>query len=279
MAKTESEALFETYLALIGVGFDHEPDFGGKRPDYWLKDTGGAYQAVVEVKELEWPSAIPRATPETGPQAYGVDSYTPLREKINVAAKQFRAAKHLPCLLVLYNKGCFYHLDDRLVYGAMLGDITIQVPIAVNRRRRQARDDEARVVFGKGGKMIDPVNKRPWNTTISAIAILETINIEQHRSGYLAELNTRCDAVPAGETLVDIWHALSPVFDELDDKYRKRGVDLQRKEPRLRIYRNPYARIAWPQSLTSDSDEIWGPDSDGKHIVRVFDGLASTTDG
>src|SRR5438270_10926013 len=121
-AKTTSEALFEQYLNVLGVDYDYEPSFGSKKPDYGLKDDAGRMVALAEVKELDWPPSVPRLSDDWC-HVRGVDSYTPIREKINTAARQFSAAKHLPCMLVLYDNDHYYSLNYHSVYGAMFGNI------------------------------------------------------------------------------------------------------------------------------------------------------------
>jgi len=55
--------------------------------------------------------------------------------------------------------------------------------------------------------MIDPKHFKPQNTTISAIAVLEEVYIERHRSGFETEWGARCNAIGrqnTSERAVDI---------------------------------------------------------------------------
>lgn len=105
------------------------------------------------------------------------------------------------------------------------------------------------------------------NTTISAVAILETVHVDQHRSGYLRDVKEL--HFDDGASMQLIYQAVA----RLEQDYRTRGVDFERIAHRLRIFKNPFARIEWPESLRSDADEIWGMDAE-KRLVKLFDGLA-----
>src|SRR5579863_3316221 len=118
ITKTASELLFEGYLKAHGhADWAHEPAVEGKvkNPDYHLKAGGSTY--LFEIKEFE------RQPPVFEPQVY--DPYSPVREKINQAARQFKEYKEFPCSIVVANPHlAFVQLDDPLVViGSMCGNL------------------------------------------------------------------------------------------------------------------------------------------------------------
>lgn len=262
-AKTRSEDLFETYLAGLSVEFDYESDYGGKHPDYALKSACGDHVGIIEVEEFAPLNPLP--------DDFRPDSYGRIREKINSARNHFSSAKHLPCLLVLYDNGSPVRLDEDTIYAAMLGDLTIQVPVTAWPGQDAIPNWGSRVIFGRGGKMRR--GNHSQNTTISGVAILETVYVEQRRSGYEAEKADLCGEIKEGASFLEICRALGPLLSRLERKYRRRSMDFDRSAPRLRIFQNPYARIEWPRSLASDADEIWGQGADGT-LIKLVDGLA-----
>src|SRR5262249_34847132 len=140
--------------------WQREPNMGGKRPDYRLKHQES--NLFFEVKEFEAPKIA------EDPDWY--DLYKPIREKINAAARQFKACKDFQCSVVLTNlSGAVVRLGNpRVVMAAMLGDLATQVRVGVP----LGSSHLVRTVFTRGGKMIDDKRCKPQNTTISSVIVL-----------------------------------------------------------------------------------------------------------
>ena len=168
--RNKSELLFEKYLIEHGyTGYHYELRIEGKRkrPDYRLKVNEMTF--LFEVKEFDGP------LPSVGYGAF--NSYKPIREKINQAARQFKEYRdgRYTCSLVLANpNGAFIDFGPHSIFGAMLGDEGFAVKVGA-----PISDDNPQTIFVNGGKMIDARRCEPQNTTISSIIVLETYPLRQ----------------------------------------------------------------------------------------------------
>jgi hypothetical protein len=131
--------------------------------------------------------------------------------------------------------------------------------------------------YGAKGMMVQPHTRNAQNTRFSGVAILEEVLIDKHKSGCSAEIDTLMASVRSwlreGSGVAEIVRLLAPGYSAITEKYERSGVDLSRAAPRLRIYRNPGARIPWPDYLKSDADEVWGEDESTNTFTKQFDGL------
>jgi len=254
--KNESERIFEQYLDSNGFKdkWTYEPSIPGKRkkPDYLLNWKGCKY--FFEVKELR------KKPNEQTVEAKCFDPYSSLRMKINEARKQFKDYKEYSCSLVVF---CVYdetfRSDPRIIFGAMLGNLGTLAEFDTKRGR--IIEGSKRNAFLGDGKMINYKGKQSQNTTISAIVVLEQFldNIEVEK----AMIN---ETKKHGNTFDGI------EWIQLRQKLHK--IYQVRREPRLIVVENPYARVVFPWDLFRGSfDERWKwrEDLNGK-VERVFAG-------
>ncbi len=180
MGKTMSETQFETYLAERGfIDFEYESEIEGtsKHPDYRV--SVGASETFFEVKEFEAPPADAYSC-----GTISCNPYPPIRSKVNDAQKQLRGLKGKMCAIVLanpYNRP-FVRLDPEIIFGVMLGDLGITIP--VNLETVECDDSDGKWGFQSGGKMIhykDGKAIEPQNTTIGAICVLGEFTEEYRR--------------------------------------------------------------------------------------------------
>jgi hypothetical protein len=149
------------------------------------------------------------------------------------------------------------------VYGAMLGNVGIQMPF--DPQKGQLVAEEAKQEFyGGGGKMYRYVDQNPigpQNRTISAIVVLDRLHLGQRR--FLADVRRkemRMGRTPSIEES-------SAMLEEARGTERDWGL----LQLRTRVYENPYARIALTRELFNGAfDERYG-EVDGS-IKRVFCG-------
>lgn len=243
-AKTASEKLFETYLRDRGINdFEHEPDIIGtsKRPDYCVLINEA--RAFFEVKEFE-PGEVVQGV-------FSFDPYPPIREKINDAQKQLKALKGNMCSIVLANPhGAFVHLNDMIVFGAMLGNMGITMPFDPKTNSFDA--SRTRKTFLSGGKMIRHqagIPIAPQNTTISAICVLTSLAEGSRRLGIRIKKWER--ETGQKRTLDQVWH--------MANEAQGTEADGSIYRFRLVIYENPYAVAPLSESFgTGPFDERFG---------------------
>jgi hypothetical protein len=242
---TASERLFEEYLTAHGYAdWTHEQPTSGKptTPDYQL--LFGGTKSFFEVKEF---AAVDFLDGEGG--AY--DPYAPLRQKINLAARQFKHYKEFPCSLVLADpNGAFVDLTSpEIVIGTMLGNLGWEVPL-------NAPDAPAKQVFTKGGKMVDD-KRRTQNTTINAMVCLTSYKVRQRR----LEIAVAQREKQLGRKLEPKEHW------EFVRSTKTRKLEALR----VIVFENPFARIPQDRRLFRGAwDERWG--RQGNIIGRLYVG-------
>jgi hypothetical protein len=189
----ESERLFADYLSANGWEFEYEHEFGGKRPDFALKAPAGEFDAVVEVEDLMLSKAEAlRRKADSEARLLGVpvparrvNPYKHVRQAINDATKQFRGTKNLPSMVVLYDRAFRADLTNPMVvFGAMFGDDSMVLKVD-----RAEGFTEQSMAFARGGKMV--YEGRIQCTRISAVAVLQSVRVEEHTSGFKAALDAR----------------------------------------------------------------------------------------
>jgi len=256
--KTESEVLFEAYLNAAGLTeFEFQPDVDGtsKKPDYQV--LLGNDSLFFEVKEF-------RATPQDfrgGSGAY--DPYQPIREKINAARKKFQEVEGSCCCVILYNREKpLIDLGWQFVYGAMLGNLAIQMPFDGTR----LITDEAKSVYGDGGRVLYQRAGRfagIRNTTLSAILALRQFRVGQRRFQVDVRRKER-----------ELGHKLNlEEFGQMMELARGTERDVSLTQLRVVVHENPFAKVPLPRTLfCGPYDERYGLVDD--HIERVFAGEA-----
>ena len=276
--KTDSEAWMARYLKDHRLAFEYEAPIDGKTPDFSLLNAARQLQAAIDVKDIVF-GKVELAKHKKriyevlsgrgqGASCEGHDPYRAVRERINVASKQFRGAKHVPCMVVIFDATNHEPLHDPLaVFGAMLGDLQLTFPVMC-----QPSKAEVKAIFGPNGKMVRPCLNSPQNTRISAVAALRWVKVEQHYSGYVDELKRAYDDLP-NLGVRELCGLMLEAGNDIGRKYARLGVDFEREEPHLIIYKNPLAEREWPSSLVGRFDRVWEYKLETDEISLVRDGL------
>ncbi|MBN1515750.1 hypothetical protein JXA32_04185 [Candidatus Sumerlaeota bacterium] len=260
--KTISERAFEVYLADRGITkYKYEEDLshiGITKPVDYSFEIGGK-TARFEVKE--WEPQNPQ------PGFSGFDPYSPIRDKIDGAREKFQQYKkrNEPCILVLCHYGSQpILLGPAIIYAAMRGDFGWRVPVNI----KTGACGEPEEDFLKGGKMWDG-QSRAWNTTISAIAVIKSIDPNKHRRNIKFRSDTLAHEKEIGRELSSLDK------DDFDVLY-KLSVNSHNKFPvqcilRLLICDNVDASINLPAEFPSGPyDERYG--LDGDWLRRIYIG-------
>jgi len=245
--RTQSELLFEAYLASTGIrDWEFEPPIPGqtRTPDYRMRV--GGQELLFEVKELRQKRPLP------GPSgAAYVDPYKSLRRRINDGRKKFKDMKEWCCSLVVCNMGDWEaRLDPETVLGAMLGDLGFVMDF--DRERGCLVPGTEQPAFLERGMMITQKTGEPQNTTISAVIVLEEFLARD--IGDLRAYATNLRAMEA-----ELGRELTP--DERLHAYARRVPSEPRGDrqvPRVTVVENPFARLPLPRNLfTGPFDERW----------------------
>lgn len=251
--KTESETLFEAYLAANGYkDWDFEPDIPGqsKPPDYRVPWEGG--ELFFEVKQLEHEYRDSREWP---------------RKMIEKARLKFQALKAYCCSLVLRNTEANppANLRPETIFAAMLGDPTIAG--VCNATTGEVDPLTLRGVFGRHGKMMDDWTGEERNTTISAILVLENYHAQDpaHIRAFREELARRKAEKGQELDFAEAYEIASEVGERVPPK--------PHRVPRVIVHENPSKpRRPLPEELfTGPLDERWIL-IQGQGLVRTFVG-------
>jgi excisionase family DNA binding protein len=248
-----SELLFEDYLRESGLTEpEHEPMVPGKstRIDYRLVVNGQVLW--FEVKQFAAANL---------PEAGMFDPYVTIRNKVAKAAAQFREYDGECCSLVLYNdtSNLVHIYTPEIVFGAMLGNITIKVPV---NPQTGEHTGPATTVFREGGKLIHPHLRTPQNTTFSALIALQKLPVGQREF-----------RISAAQKEADENRPIS--LQEFHDLYQRDADRHSRTVLRTLVYENPYAAKPLPPDIfTGPYDERWGPVPGQPYIARTHAGTA-----
>ncbi len=251
--RTASEALFEQYLCDRCLSYECEPLLAGstKRADY-LVDLRKATH--FEVKEF--------ASRRNEPQVGSLDPCKRTRAKIVAARRQFKAFPNSPCVLVLSNPhAALVPLEPQFVFGAMLGDLGLSMPIDVV--TGVADDRQVTNAFLTGGSMIRYHEQRafaPSKTRISAVCVLSELQEGSRRVGIrIEEWIGAHGRRPSGTELAALLERLP---QELNLPVRLR----------LLVHDNPFGKLPLPPDFPSGPyDERFGALPGGR-IARTFVG-------
>lgn len=260
--RTISERLFEQYLMTNGLyhaAYETCCDSAMHRPDFTLTHNGRTI--LFEVKQFQ-------ATPDDFTPGFAYyDPYRPIREKINAARKQFHEYKELCCCLVLFNDDKpLVDLSPEFVYGAMLGNLGINIPLDVGAAR--AGKPTAQPVFTTGGSMHRYQGSEPTaaqNTTISSIIVLQHLRVGYRR--FQAEISR-----------IQRSRGHNMRFQELHERMSQaHGTDRDPRIVQLRtiVHDNPYTpseRLLPDDIFRGPYDERYG--SVNGNLKRIYAGLA-----
>jgi len=240
--KSQSEELFALYLDGLGLVWEYEKEWKTKKPDFTIYANSAKKKivAIAEVEDLDFTPEEKKLLKENKMVARSTDPYTKLREKINTAREQLRYSKDYPCLLIIGENMTLS--SPMIVYGAMLGDITISIPIWNGNVPPKGKQ---RSYFGKRGKMIDQKGQRIQNTTITAIGFLKLIRPEAITCGYEKELSRILDKLDITKDEDNRKYFLAA--DELKASLNKKGFDLDKLVPSIDFIINPFSRKNFPK--------------------------------
>jgi len=128
--KSFSEKHFANYLTSVGLFWDYERTWGTHKPDFTVYSDSRKknISMVIEIEDLDYNKEEKKILKEKGVLTRSFDPYQKIREKINTARRQLTSAKDFPCVLVIYNLVGLPPLPV-IALGAMLGDLTINIPI------------------------------------------------------------------------------------------------------------------------------------------------------
>lgn len=229
----DAEAWFDDYLAERAYTWQTEPEVGAdgktKNPDR-LVTTMADVQVVCEVKSFNTsgmfaPEEFHRSADGNGwagPRTRSMkDALKPLRSKINQAAPQLKAARHLghPLVVVMANPmNCPVPSDDGSLLAAMYGDQEIHGLLDPD----SGEITDWRLVLGRNGKLAG--GDHPY---ISAVAWLHRQNraaawlgawMDEHRpkygddvAGWLTAMREAEHLAPAG---TDTWLTIVETLSE-----------------------------------------------------------------
>jgi hypothetical protein len=245
--RTTSEEFFAEYLDQINLPYTYEKDWGGKKPDFTIYNNKDkkTVVAIADNKESDYTKHEKKILRETGRLIRSTNPYTGIRNKLKTVRKQFKYAKEYPCIPIIYSLGPAM-VTPLIVYGAMLGDIGISIPIKSGGGQDNTRKTHS--FFGKGGTMIDEKHGQPQNQTITAIGVLGYTKPESVISGYEGELSKRLKPISIEE---EGWlDKTQKIVDELTQKMKKKGFNhLERIAPSVDFIVNPFARLPFPRNF------------------------------
>lgn len=176
---TAREACFAEYLEQEGHRYRHEPDVGGRKPDFVVELPTGA-RAAFEVFE----PAVEKPANTVG----SIDSYGAIRRGVDKRKyEQAKAARRvgMPFVLVVVPTRMGLTPDAEIVAGAMFGDLTVTF-----------RLDPLEPSGVDGGSLRFGANARLQLTqqrAISAAALLRWFNPTSWRVRAAARARTRLD--------------------------------------------------------------------------------------
>ncbi|MCH8853487.1 MAG: nucleotidyltransferase domain-containing protein, partial [Planctomycetes bacterium] len=256
--ETASELLFQEYLQQLGIDADFEPKIQGIRSRIDFRLASNGTDIFCELKELH------EKRPHPG-GATSFDPYSGLRKQIHEGRKKFKEYKEHCCVLVVHNIDDWQFRDHpQIVYGAMLGNLGLQIPYDPQKGALLNRGKQA---FFDGGKMIDYRHGKAQNTTIRAIAVLTQFTIpnpqfEVEFQDRIDRLRQKLKGEPAPtlciETRMAMYDTLSPTLGE---------------SPRLAVFENPLADPELPPDVFRGPFDLrYRYDLASGRIERVFVG-------
>ena len=266
-----SEGAFAEYLDRIGWQWQYETPHGAWNPDFTITTRAGSHMAVIEVEdcyETDVDRDIRKALEETGSDCRGYDPYVHIERAIKNASKQVQGVdSSLPCMVVvadtLNRPAC-----ETAVLGAMFGALSISVNMG-------DPETEPKVVFGKGGKMVDapPAGDRgatylTENRRLGAVAYFKLKPVQALRAGYYADREEIMDHY------VDRLEDAIGAFDQMHRGYQIQGISPAAVEPCLEIYINPLSPVPWPADLHGPFDQVWARSRETAMFEMVFDGIS-----
>lgn len=265
-----SEGAFAEFLDRIGLRWQYETPHGSFKPDFTLLDQSDQQIGVIEVEDAMQTDQDREMTAElmeTGTVCRGYDPYAHIERAIKNGSKQLQDVdSSLPCMIVvadILNKPS----SDIAVLGAMFGSLSIQIELG------SPTSSEPKVVFGKGGKMVDPPQGSRGsiylmqNQRIGAVAYFKLKPVNAIRAGYFADQRAIAEYYR---------HQPEVALEALDQShkhYKMHGISPDEVEPCLEIYINPTSPKPWPVELHGPYDQVTTLAADTQTFQMVFNGL------
>ena len=162
--KSDGERLFAAYLRQRRLGWQYEPEIGGRRPDFLVEHPVRSFVAEVYEPQIRLP-----------PGGGSFESYSALRSAFEGRkSKQISAVKRagLTYVAVVASTNSDIRIQPLVVAGAMFGNLAVTLRVGPEVCERP----DGRTVFGGGGR----VQARQFRG-VSAVAILERFNPTQDR--------------------------------------------------------------------------------------------------
>ena len=232
--------------------FVEEPLLGGKRPDFGVLGSADNIVAAIEVETMT-------SSPFVEDQVVTVDTVSAIRDQIDHARNHFKGCKDIPCLLVICDFDTMHLTRPSEVAEAMLGSAALGVGLGADGSRRMG------MVLADDGKVKRPRWRKAQNTTVSAVAVIRRLDvccqlaIEHFESDRLV-----LKKLPGGMQAALVADG-GPVPSEVEP-----NKTLVAEVEHLRIVRNPYARLPWPDELIGDWDDVYEPTGSPIDIVRCI---------
>lgn len=240
--RVQSDALLQEYLrshGLTDVEVDPVIESSSGRPDYRLRADG--FEVLFDVEDLSTKPADGRI------RSGAYNPYGPIREKINAARRKFKDLEGHCCCLILENQERpRIGLNWQIIIGAMLSDLGL--PSRVSQQQAEALKHSA---------------VSPENTIISAIIVVERYPIGEKRFRlfvYEKEQEFRREL---------------GVEEYLQALEQSAGTerDLSLTRVRVRVHKNPYARVPLDRRLfRGPFDEHYGVLDNPNHFGQVYMG-------
>jgi hypothetical protein len=240
-AKPVSEVLFESYLSSLGLPWEYEPEFDGKRPDYLLSSAAGPF--VVEVEELVDPDPLPSG---------GYSPTDAVREALRRGKKQLRGCKHLPTGIVVFSESFYRGVTPETAASAAFG------PGFQDARRHDLIDPSAPAFRFPSRyacppsvpKLANPFLSRTDNKSLSAVIVLARYALNDFHLAVWRELaarQARGEQIAPGASLAvaaELQHSV-PLTYRYENTIR------------VVVLENPHANLAFPDVFRGPFDQRW----------------------
>ncbi len=260
MSKTESDRLFEEYLDQNDAifGYEYEPNLEGRRePDYLVKSKYG--EVICEVKgigETEFAKTL-----KTHRIAFFDEKseLNPIRNKIHDSADQFREYQELqlPCVAIISNpKKISVELESEEVLQSMFGN---KESIFKIDKSGNEPPQFKYYSYGRDGKLTN------HHRYISAVAILDVYMMANEIWQIIFDEEKK-----KTEPLKDAWEKAIELLNRYTQEIRQnKGIDVNKKEFRLRVYHNYLTTIPLtPNIFSCQNDECWIIDKETTSFVE-----------
>lgn len=267
-----SEGAFAEYLHRIGWKWQYEIEHGQSKPDFTILGTSGQPVAVIDVKdckETDLDLEIRRSLDEHGHDCRGYDPYSHIENAIKRASTQFLGVDpQLPCMVVIADV-LGKPSSEISVLGAMFGAISISFDVV------DGGSAEPQVVFGQGGKMVDPPQSAgdrgalylEQNRRIGAVAYLKLKPVNALRAGYFA------DRIAIMDHYLHRLEDSLAAYEQSHRHYASLGISPDDVEPCLEIYINPLSSVSWPADMHGPFDQVWSLDPTSNTFQMTFNGV------